>query len=360
MARLLMAALRLGGHAPELACSFSSREGGGDRARQQRLGDLGRRLAQRLLARYRRRPASERPQAWFTYHLYHKAPDWLGPEISDALAIPYIVAEASSAPKQAGGAWDLGYRAANDAIARADAVIGLNPNDRDGVLPLLASPERWVAMTPFVDVAPFATAARRREHHRARWSEQFSVYPDVPWLVVVAMMRAGDKKRSYFLLAAALGQLQDHKWRLLIAGDGPEAAEIMDEIDWRSRSRVHWLHQVSEADLPSLLAAADLFVWPAMNEAFGMALVEAQAAGLPVVAGRVGGVPQVVSDGESGLLVAPGDAAAFAAATARLLANPALRRHFALGAHRHADSALDIAAAAAILDRTLRRCTADA
>ena len=80
------------------------------------------RLAQRLA----RRPAAERPAAWLTYHLYHKAPDYLGPVVCDALAIPYLVAEASSSAKQADGPWACGHRSAAAAIARADAVFGLD------------------------------------------------------------------------------------------------------------------------------------------------------------------------------------------------------------------------------------------
>ena len=67
------------------------------------------------------------------------------------------------------------------------------------------------------------------------------------------------------------------------------------------------------------MPARDLYLWPAINEAYGMAFLEAQAAGLPVVAGRTGGVPAVVADGVTGLLTPIGDAAAFAGAVARLL-----------------------------------------
>ncbi len=61
------------------------------------------------------------------------------------------------------------------------------------------------------------------------------------------------------------------------------------------------------------MPAADLFVWPAINEAFGMALLEAQACGTPVIAGASGGVPAIIADGETGWLSPPGDVAAFAA-----------------------------------------------
>jgi hypothetical protein len=103
------------------------------------LAALGARLAGRFLRRCNKAPETA-PELWFTYHLYHKAPDWLGPVIADALGIPYVVAEASDAPKRALGEWAAGRDAAKRAIRRADAVIGLNPADRDCVLPLLRIP----------------------------------------------------------------------------------------------------------------------------------------------------------------------------------------------------------------------------
>jgi glycosyltransferase involved in cell wall biosynthesis len=82
--------------------------------------------------------------------------------------------------------------------------------------------------------------------------------------------------------------------------------------------------------LAEIYAAADLHVWPACSEAYGMALLEAQAAALPVVAGGEGGVPEIVAHGRSGLVVEPRDPAAFAAAVASLLDDPHRRR--AMGA----------------------------
>ena len=76
---------------------------------------------------------------------------------------------------------------------------------------------------------------------------------------------------------------------------------------------------LGRGELRRYYAASDLMVWPAINEAFGMALLEAQAAGLPVLAGASGGVPAIVKDGRTGYLVAPGDANAFATALRRAL-----------------------------------------
>src|SRR5689334_23157095 len=166
MARLLIAALQAAGHDVEIASVLRSRDGAGSPVRQRRIAALGSRLAARYVRQVRagRRP---RPDLWFTYHLYHKAPDWIGPDVAEALSIPYVAAEASIAPKRAGGPWDLGHRQAVRALGRADVVIGLNSADRACVLPFLADPGRWAGLPPFIDAAPFAAArAAGRAAHR--------------------------------------------------------------------------------------------------------------------------------------------------------------------------------------------------
>src|SRR5580692_5812505 len=137
IARLLLEALRLAGHEPFLASHLRSFDPIGRERRQKQLAAHARQAAERLIARWRARPGTA-PELWFTYHLYYKAPDWLGPAVSAALDIPYVVAEASFAAKRAGGPWDIGHRGVEAALRQADRVIGLNTADRDGVLPLLA------------------------------------------------------------------------------------------------------------------------------------------------------------------------------------------------------------------------------
>src|SRR5205814_9234920 len=122
--------------------------------------------------------------------------------------------------------------------------------------------------------------------------------PGVPWIVVVAMMRAGDKLASYRALAAALERLDDLPWRLVVAGDGvvrPEVEKLFGE-------RACFLGSLRQRRIAQVLAASDLCVWPAVNEAYGMALLEAQAAGVPVVSCRTRGVAEVGLNGRKGLL----------------------------------------------------------
>jgi glycosyltransferase involved in cell wall biosynthesis len=338
VAQLFLEALRGAGHEPFLASRLRSYDGTGDPIRQARLGGIARGAAERLLRRWRQEPGAA-PELWFSYHLYYKAPDWLGPAVSLALGIPYVVAEASAAPKRAGGSWQIGHRAVEEALRRADAVLGLNPVDRECVLPLLRDPRRWIALSPFLDM-------RRYGGYRAQ--QQSSP----PRLIAVAMMRHGDKLLSYRLLGAALAPLLDLPWSLDIVGDGPARAEVEVALAPLG-SRIRYRGLLDEAGVAAALAEADLFVWPAVNEAFGMALLEAQANGVAVVAGVSGGVAGIVAPGETGLLVPQGDVAAFAAALRRLVQDRGARAAMGAAARAKAEREHDLPVAARRLGAAL-------
>ena len=99
--------------------------------------------------------------------------------------------------------------------------------------------------------------------------------------------------------------------------------------------RVHFLGQ--RDDIPDLLAALDIFVLPSHSEGVSLALLEAMAAGLPVIATAVGGLPEVVTDGVNGLLIPPQDPEALAQALARLLDDPALAKKLGENARQHVE-----------------------
>ncbi len=354
MARLLMAALSRANHRVELASRFRSRDGTGDPQRQADLAATGRHMAARLIRDYRTRPPGERPELWFTYHLYYKAPDWLGPAIADALGIPYVVAEASHAGKRSSGAWALGHDATAAAIRRADAIISLSPADIAGIKAVATEDCILALLKPFVDGADFAAAATSKGAARAALAQRFALNPAQPWLLTVAMMREGDKLASYRVLAEALGHLRDLDWQLLVVGDGPGREEVEAAMARLGHGRVRLAGARTGDELPAIYAAADIYVWPAINEAFGMALLEAEAAGVPVVAGAAGGVAAIVAQGRSGLLTTPGDAAALATAVRSLLADPARRANMGQSALDMVAEEHDVAGAAGILDRLLR------
>jgi glycosyltransferase involved in cell wall biosynthesis len=340
LAQLFCEALRGAGHEPFLASRLRSYDGAGNPLRQARLGGIARCAAERLVRRWQRNPRAA-PELWFTYHLYYKAPDWLGPAVSTALGIPYLIAEASCAPKRAGGSWQVGHRAVEQAVRRADAVLGLNPADRACVLPLLRDPQHWIALSPFLDAGRYGGRQARRP-------------ASPPRLIAVAMMRHGDKLASYRSLGAALAGLLDLAWSLDIVGDGAARVEVECALAPLG-SRIRYRGALDEAAIAAALAEADLFVWPAVNEAFGMALLEAQASGLPVVAGASGGVGSIVVSGETGLLAPPGDVAGFAAAVRRLILDGAARAAMGLAARAKVEREHDLRGAATRLAAAIER-----
>jgi glycosyltransferase involved in cell wall biosynthesis len=331
MARLLVAALERTGRPIALASRLASRNSDGDLTRQAD-------LAAQAVAEIARLTAGPRPAAWVTYHLYYKAPDLIGPAVSRMFGIPYLVAEPSVAHKRAGGRHDAGHRATLAALAQADVALCLTRHDIPCVLPQLGPGGRLVYLPPFLEIGEAPPPARSAP----------------PTLLVVAMMRAGDKLESYRRLAAALALLEMPDWRLTIVGDGPARAEI-EALYAPFAARTRWVGAVAPAALSAHYAAADLLVWPAHNEAYGMALLEAQAAGLPVVACRTRGVPDVVEDGRTGLLVPEDDPAAFAGAITALLADPERRVRFGAAAAAWVRRERTLEHAALALDRVLRQ-----
>ena len=158
------------------------------------------------------------------------------------------------------------------------------------------------------------------------------------------MMRAGDKVASYRALADTLSQLADLPWRLVVAGDGSGRAEVEAALERAVPGRACFLGTLEARQLASTYAACDLYAWPAVNEAYGMSLLEAQAAGVPVVAVATRGVPDVVIDGRTGVLAK--DVAALPEALRALLTDQ--RRREKMGkeaaAFIHRERSLDAAA----------------
>jgi len=350
--RLLMAALREGGNTVDLASRFRSYDGGGDENRQAGLRRVGEKLARRVVRRYQLGRSTERPDLWFTYHLYHKAPDWIGPAAARALGIPYVVAEASLAPKQKDGRWRVGHDSVERTLADTALAIGLNRDDEPCLRPALASSDRYVRLDPFLDRRPYVEAAEDRTAIRATVAGRFGLDTGEPWLLAVAMMRPGDKVESYQILARSLTQLTDRPWRLLVAGHGEAAAEVRAAFADMEK-RIVWLGQQEASELAVIYAASDVFVWPAVKESPGMCFLEAQAAGVPVVGCDAGGVPDVVGDGETGFLPAHRDSQAFAAAVGRLLDDGDLRRRMGQAAYNRVAERHDVASAAQRLNRLL-------
>ncbi|MBS0538874.1 MAG: glycosyltransferase family 1 protein, partial [Proteobacteria bacterium] len=164
MARGLARLLKRLGHTVLMPAHTRVAQGVPDPAAHLDLERRARRQAGRIVERWRALPARhpERFDLWFTYHSYYRKPDWLGPAVSRALGVPYVIAEASHAAQRAVGETRLGHRANERALAAADLAITVNPRDVAGVATRLRPGARQVWLPPFIDVAPYlATRARR-------------------------------------------------------------------------------------------------------------------------------------------------------------------------------------------------------
>lgn len=337
-ARLILAALRGAGFETDIASTLRTADPAGGRD----FSAGAEAEVSRLLTFYRAQPR-ERPVLWFTYHVYYKAPDLLGPAIARALGIPYVIAEGSRAPKRARGPWAKSHAAAEAALDAARLILILNPNDRAMLEAARPPGQALVDLPPFIDAAAWPLLpASRPEAGPCR-------------LLTVAMMREGDKLASYRILAIALARLEpDLDWRLDVVGDGPASAQV-EALFSPFGSRVISHGRIDDRRvLAALYAGADLLVWPAVNEAFGMIFLEAALQGCPAIAGDFGGVASVLRHQHSGLLTEPGDADAFAAALAGLMRDPPLRRRFSAEALAFARQERSLACASQRLREALQ------
>lgn len=336
MARMLMAALAKGGHDVFLASryiSYSKRHGSEHLAARR---DGARAEAARLLGEWRANGGA--PDLWFCYHPYDKSPDWLGLEISRALAIPIVTAEPCKTGQGPNGEW-LPWRAeAQKSILAADMNVVMTHSDRD-YLATFVPAERTAFMSPFIDSSLLEPGIAPPE----AWARGAGVK-----LLAVGMMRPGAKMESYRALAAALQGLADADWRLAIAGGGPGETEAADLFAFAG-SRVVLLGERPQDEVLALMKDADVLAWPGCREAYGMVYLEAAAMGTPAAAFANMGVPLVVRDGATGLLADPAVGGSYGAALARLIGDKPLREGLAAGARQFARVERSADSAAVIL-----------
>lgn len=338
MARQLIKALGMAGHEVELLSRMKCRV-----RSPQHLDEVKADAASevsRISARWKQDGA---PGAVVAYHVYYKSPDLIGAALARAFSVPYVTVEASHAGKRSTGEWAPAQALSDGAIAQAGVNICFTGRDLEGVAKV-ARPGTAVVMAPFVDLDGFDMVPASRS----------SGGPVE--LVAVAMMLKGAKMESWRLLAEAVRRVEPGGWRLTLVGDGPTRNEVERLFD--GLHEVRFAGQVDRQTVAGYLARSDIFVWPGWREAFGLAYLEAQAMGLPVVAMRSGGVEAVVRHGETGLLCDEGKVAELAGSIATLVNDAALRASLGRNASRMVHGERDMATASATLDRFLQQATA--
>jgi len=203
------------------------------------------------------------------------------------------------------------------ALARAGAITATGLRLAEATLPF--TPEgKSVSVIPYgIDLELFTP-----EHARGPTANS-----EGQRVVVGAVSRLSPEKGFEHLLRA-LALLRDRGIGagLVLAGDGPSRADLERLTDELSlREQVEFTGEIAHDDVPSMLRRFDVFAMPSTWEGFGVSALEASAVELPVVASRIHGIPDVVVDGETGLLVPPAEPPALAEALATLVQDAALR-----------------------------------
>jgi glycosyltransferase involved in cell wall biosynthesis len=213
-------------------------------------------------------------------------------------------------------------RVADRVVVNAES---LRPSGRAG--------RRTEVIPSGVDTERFQPRAGARVAAKAR----LGVPPDRPLIGTVGRLEGRKGTATLIEAAARLADYGAADVGVVVAGDGPLRGELRGLVERLGLAAcVTLLGQRS--DVREVLAALDVFVLPSRTEGMSNALLEAMAMACPVVATAVGGTPEVVVPGETGVLVPPAEPAAMAAAVARLLAAPELAARLGAAARRRIEN----------------------
>lgn len=232
--------------------------------------------------------------------------------------------------------WDLRrwllQRVINAVFTRVDRIIAVSAQVATTMQRATPVPaQRFVTIPNGIDADTYRWADDRHELRR-----RAGIVDTRPLVISVGRL-VPPKGHIYMLEALARIPVQQRPY-VLIVGDGPERASLQSHA-----TALGLTHDVrfmgNRADVPQLLGAADIFVLSSLLEGLPLALLEAMAAGVPTIATAVGGIPEVIEEGKSGLLVPPADADALASALQHLLNDPqrqaALRQHAQARFHQY-------------------------
>jgi glycosyltransferase involved in cell wall biosynthesis len=211
------------------------------------------------------------------------------------------------------------YRRIERSLARhTDALIAVSAEIRDELVELgVADADRFEVVRLGFDLEPFGVGIDEQARRRHRFRAELSIPADDQLVTLIARL-VPIKRVDRFLRVARGLAAQRQRAHFLVVGDGelrralqasPEAGELNGRLTWAGWRR----------DIPDVCFASDAVVLTSDNEGTPVSLIEAQAAGTPVVAGRVGGVPSVVRDGISGFIVEPDDEQGMLDAVSRIL-----------------------------------------
>ncbi|HEU5347585.1 MAG TPA: glycosyltransferase family 4 protein [Ktedonobacterales bacterium] len=203
-----------------------------------------------------------------------------------------------------------------------------------------------------IDVERIAAAAV----HRGAMRQKMGIADqDVAILIPASLVRR--KGHHYMLRALAFPLLRKYgrSLRLILAGEGPMRERLQQQCTRLGLTeQVVFAGRIPHEEIPAMLSAADIVALPSDDEGMPLSLLEAMAAGLPVVATRVGAIPEIIEDGEMGLLVRPGSPHALAQAIDELLRDPETARRLSASGREQVLARYDQRIMVAGYERVLR------
>ena len=200
----------------------------------------------------------------------------------------------------------------------------------------VAGPQKFVTIHGGNSLAPFRSMRVNATNKR----KELGLPPEGPIIGTVGRLVL-IKGHTWLIRAVPQVLAEFPQACVVLIGDGPLLGELKELAADLGISQ-HVVFLGTRHDIPECLAVLDLFVLPSLNEGMGRALLEAMAVGCPVVATRVGGIPDVVADGTTGLLVPPRDDRALAEAILTLLRDRSRRAAYGEAARRYVDGRFDI------------------
>jgi D-inositol-3-phosphate glycosyltransferase len=289
--------------------------------------------------------AAERGAAYDVVHSHYWLSGWAGVILRERLGVPLAISfhtlgRVKNATRRDDDASESLFRIAteNDVIARAGCVVGSTPAEAAELIEhYRADPERICVSPPGLDLGVFSPG------DRAAAREALGLALDGSLVLFAGRIQP---LKGLDVAVRAFGEVAGSRpgARMLVVGGasgerGPgEMAAILDlvaELDLADRVSFH--SPLPHDRLPAAYRAADVVVVPSRTESFGLVAAEAQACGVPVVASRVGGLPYVVADGDTGFLVDGWDPGAYAAAIGRILDDASLAGSLGTAAVRRAE-----------------------
>jgi len=289
---------------------------------------------QLLLERFNilRHLRNNRPDLWFSYHSYYKAPDLLGSVCARKLNIPYVIFQGIYSTKRRKKLKTLPGFLLNRKVLSSATHIFTNKKRDYLNLQRLIEPENLTYIAPGIHPKQFQFSGEWREEIRQKYHINNEIV-----VMTAAMMRPGVKTEGILKVLESCSELvrDGMNIHLLVAGDGSNRQSLEKKGADLLGNRITFTGKIPRQDMYHYYSAADIFAFPGIDESLGMVYLEAQSCNLPVIAFKDWGGGEAVIHERTGLLSPAADVAMFTSNMAILIREKNLREKLGRSAGGH-------------------------